>query len=86
MKKYFLIIGILLFFIGSFTKLKFFIAAGIILIIVSFWGEVLKGKEKKEKKIQKPMKFSSKGKCPNCGAELLQEDNYCPECGKKILP
>ena len=90
MKISLLIIGVILFFLGAFTKLKLLVATGMILIIMSFFGKVIKNKEisRKEKKdMPKQRKFlRQKDKCPSCGAELLHGDNYCPECGKKILP
>lgn len=85
MKVSLLVIGAILFFIGAYTKIKLFIAAGMILIIMSFFGKVIKEKEKKELSIRKGI-IKTKTLCSNCGAELLPGDNYCPECGKKMLP
>jgi len=86
MKLSLLIIGTILFFIGAFTKINLLIAAGMILMIMSFFGKVIKEKEKKPKPETQKKIFTSKSKCLNCGAEILPEDNYCPECGEKILP
>ena len=87
MKVSLLIIGVILFFLGAFTKIKLFIAAGMILIIMSFFGKVIKRKEpgKKELPKQKGL-IRTKNLCSSCGAELLHGDHYCPECGKKVLP
>lgn len=85
MKVSLLIIGVILFFIGTYTKMNFFIAAGMILIIMSFFGGVIRKKEKKEEPLRKGI-IKTKMLCPSCRAELFEEDNYCPECGKKVLP
>jgi len=66
------------------TKSTIFLAIGIILALVSFF-------EKKEKRKQislhKQRDFiTTKRMCNECGSELYPGDNYCPECGKKILP
>ncbi len=83
MKISYLIIGIVLFLSGILFRVKWVIAIGVIFVIISFSEkktEVEKGKEQHSKIL------TSKGTCPNCGAEVLSSDNYCPECGKKIIP
>lgn len=84
MKISFLMIGTLLFSLGVFTQIKFFLAAGIIFVILSFFGQT--SQEKKKEKIQQRKMISPKKKCRSCGTEILPDDSYCPECGKKILP
>lgn len=87
MKISFLVIGIIFFFLGAYTGMKLFVAIGIILVIISFFGKVIKKEEKDKKEPLKQKWFvKSEIKCSNCGAELLSEDNFCPECGKKVLP
>lgn len=83
MKITYLVIGIILFFIGVYLRSKFVIAFGIIFVILSL-SERKEDAEKKEKPVHKIL--TSKGKCPNCGAEVFSDDNFCPECGKKVLP
>jgi len=83
MKIAYLIIGLILFLIGIFLKSKLVIAVGIIFVILSL-SEKKQTVEKKEKPVNKIL--TSKSKCSNCGAEVLSDDNFCPECGKKILP
>lgn len=83
MKLSILIIGIIIFIIGCFTKTKLSIAIGIIIILVSFFG-----KRAKEEGITENQKKEAKQKrkCSNCEAEILEDDNYCQECGKKVIP
>lgn len=84
MKLSYLIIGIVLFFMGVWIGTKLVIAAGIIFVILS----LSESKEKVEEEKKKPGHkiLTSKNTCSNCGAETLSDDNYCPECGKKVLP
>ena len=83
MRKLFLIIGIIWIIMGFFIISNFLLAAGIIFIILSFFGQ----KQKKEEKKGIPQKKTNqKCKCVNCGAEVLMDDRYCPDCGKKTLP
>lgn len=84
MKISFLIVGIALFFLGVFVKTKVFIAVGIIFVITSFFGKKLK--IEKEELTKQKTKIKTKSQCSHCGTEVLHEDNYCPECGNKILP
>jgi len=79
-----MIIGVL-FIIGSFlTKVKFFSAVGIILIIISFFR---KSSEKNYKKTRKGGNLgNNKDNCKNCGEIIFPDDNYCQNCGKKVLP
>lgn len=90
-----LIFGAILFFVGAFLPNRFFIAAGMILIVMSFFGRIVGRSAKKvsvdkehaeKKQPQKKSLSKTKMKCSDCGAEVLPEDNYCPECGKKVLP
>lgn len=83
MKISFLIIGLILFLLGIFTS-KLFLAAGLIFIITSFFGK--RSKEKRKELPEQKIMIKAKNKCSHCGAELLHGDNYCPECGQKILP
>jgi rRNA maturation protein Nop10 len=83
MKIVYLIIGGILFFIGIYLRGKFVIAVGIIFVILSL-SERKEDAEKKEEPVHKIL--TSKGKCPNCGAEVFSDDTFCPECGKKVLP
>ncbi|MDP2907576.1 MAG: zinc ribbon domain-containing protein [Nanoarchaeota archaeon] len=83
MKIPYLITGGILFFMGLYLRSKFVIAVGIIFVILSL-SEKKENVENKEKPAHKIL--TSKGKCPDCGAEVFSDDNFCPECGKKILP
>ncbi len=83
MKINYLVIGIILFFIGVYLRSKFVIAFGIIFVILSL-SERKEDAEKKEKPVHKIL--TSKSKCLNCGAEVFSDDNFCPDCGKKVLP
>ncbi len=79
----YLIIGLILFLIGLYLRNKFVIAVGIIFVILSLSEK----KETTENKSSPDHKIiTSKGKCPDCGAEVFSDDNFCPECGKKVLP
>lgn len=79
----YLIIGLILFLIGLYLKSKFVVAAGIIFVILSL-SEKKGTIEKKDNPDHKIV--TSKGKCPDCGAEVFSDDNFCPACGKKVLP
>lgn len=90
MKISYMITGAALLFLGIFIKTKFFMAVGIIFLLVSFFGKKEEKKtptEKESAKIQtEDESVKSEHKCPNCKTKLLPDDNFCPECGKKVLP
>ncbi|MDP2908493.1 MAG: zinc-ribbon domain-containing protein [Nanoarchaeota archaeon] len=80
-----LVTGIISVLFGLSNNTRWLLGLGIILMILSFFW---KNEEQKKEEQQTQEKTTSpkRGTCTNCGAELHSDDNFCPECGKKILP
>lgn len=64
---------------------KLLLIIGLILLVSSLFTKKT-SKKIKEKVKKSYSKIKIKLKCHNCGAEIDEDDNFCPECGKKILP
>lgn len=84
-------------FFNPFTIAMFVVAGCAFIGILLFLGydKYIKPKKEKKKQLASAEKQienaniqvaeNSKTKvCPECGAEILQEGNFCPKCGHKI--